>query len=198
MRANMYSNENVKSLSFKSFLIKAAENKIVWIISFSILTAIAAQFTIPVKPVPFTLQTVAVLLSGAFLGAKRGAYSQLFYLALGVIGLPVFAQIPDGAIGFTRLFGPTGGYLLAFPLAALITGYLIELNKSYAIVVASMFIGALVIILFGTLYLHLFFIRDFSEAVKVGAGIFSIWTVVKVFAAAAIYSGITKRNSKKS
>ncbi len=193
----MRSNETAKSLSFKSVLLKAAENKIVWIISFSFLTAIAAQFTIPVKPVPFTLQTVAVLLAGAFLGAKKGAYSQLLYLALGVIGLPVFAQIPDGAIGFARLFGPTGGYLLAFPLAAFITGYLIEINKSYAIVVSSMFIGAIVIILVGTLYLHLFFIKNFSEAVEAGAAIFSMWTVIKVFAAATIYFGITKRNTKK-
>ena len=60
-----------------------------WIFSFALLTAVAAQITIPVKPVPFTLQTMMVLLSGAFLGAKNGAYSQLAYLALGVLGFPV-------------------------------------------------------------------------------------------------------------
>ena len=80
----------VKNLSFRVFIQKVAENKFVWVLSFTILTAISAQIAIPVKPVPFTLQTMAVLLSGAFLGARKGAYSQLLYLFLGVIGLPVF------------------------------------------------------------------------------------------------------------
>ncbi len=194
----MNASETTKVFSLKNVLRIAAENKIVLVFSFAFLTAIAAQFTVPVKPVPFTLQTVAVLLSGAFLGAKRGALSQLIYLSLGIIGLPVFAQTPDGALGFARLMGPTGGYLFAFPLAAFVTGYLIEMNKSYVIVVSSMFIGSVIIIFFGTLYLHFFFIKDFSEAVKAGAAIFSIWTVIKVFAAAAIYFGIKKKNSNKS
>ena len=132
----MNTNNSIKALSLKSILKRVFENKIVVLLSFTFLTAITAQITIPVKPVPFTLQTMAVLLSGAILGAKRGALSQLFYLTLGIIGFPVFAQTPDGAIGFARLLGPTGGYLLAFPLAAFITGRLIEINKSYINVVS--------------------------------------------------------------
>jgi len=190
--------ETIKSSSLKNVLRKAAENKIVWVFSFTLLTAIAAQIAIPVKPVPFTLQTVAVLLAGAFLGAKMGALSQLIYLSLGIIGLPVFAQTPEGALGFARLMGPTGGYLFAFPLAAFISGYLIEMNKSYVVVVSSMFIGAFIIIFFGTFYLHIFFIKDFTQAVKAGAAIFSVWTVIKVFAAATIYFGIKRKNSNKS
>ena len=65
-----------------------------------------------------------VLLAGAFLGAKNGAYSQLLYIFLGAIGLPVFAQTADGTMGFARLIGPTGGYLLAFPIAAYLVGVL--------------------------------------------------------------------------
>lgn len=194
----MSTNETVRGLSFKNVLKKVAESKIIWIFSFTFLTAIAAQLTIPVKPVPFTLQTSAVLLAGAVLGAKKGAVSQLIYLALGIIGLPVFAQIPDGAVGFARLIGPTGGYLLAFPVAAYITGRLIELSSSYIVVVSSMFFGAIIIIFSGTLYLHLLYIKDFSLALKAGAAIFSIWTVAKVFAATIIYFGITKRTSDKS
>lgn len=190
--------ETAKVFSLKNLLRKASENRIEWILSFTILTAIAAQFTVPVKPVPFTLQTMAVLLSGAFLGSRKGAISQLIYLFLGIIGLPVFAQTPEGAFGFARLIGPTGGYLLAFPIAAYLTGRLIEINKSYVIVVSSMFIGSLVIIFFGTLYLYFFFIKDFNQAVIAGAAIFSIWTVIKVFAAATIYFGITKKSSNKS
>jgi biotin transport system substrate-specific component len=192
----MSTNETVRDLSFKSLLKRTIENKIVWMLSFTFLTAIAAQIAIPVKPVPFTLQTTAVLLAGALLGAKRGAASQLIYLALGIIGLPVFAQTPDGALGIARLLGPTGGYLLAFPIAAYLTGRLIEMNKSYITIVSSMFFGAIVIIFCGTLYLHLLFIKVFSEAVKAGAAIFTVWTVIKVLVATAVYFGITKRDSK--
>ncbi|RPI70932.1 MAG: biotin transporter BioY [Ignavibacteriales bacterium] len=194
----MNTNETVRIESFKNIFRRTIENKIVWVLSFTFLTAIASQFAIPVKPVPFTLQTIAVLLAGAVLGAKRGALSQLIYLALGITGLPVFAQTPDGALGFARLLGPTGGYLLAFPIAAYLTGRLIEINKSYITVVSSMFFGSIVIIFFGTIYLHLLFLNDFAQAVKAGAAVFTIWTVVKVFAATAIYFGITKRNSDKS
>ncbi|HSP88096.1 MAG TPA: biotin transporter BioY [Ignavibacteriaceae bacterium] len=98
----MNASETVKIFSLKNVLRKASENKIEWILSFTILTIISAQFAVPVKPVPFTLQTVAVLLSGAFLGSKKGAISQFIYLFLGIIGLPVFAQTPEGAIGFAR------------------------------------------------------------------------------------------------
>lgn len=193
----MNTNETIRIISLKYIFKRIIENKFVWVLSFTFLTAIAAQIAIPVKPVPFTLQTIAVLLSGAVLGAKRGALSQIFYLALGIIGLPVFAQTPDGALGFARLLGPTGGYLIAFPIAAFVTGRLIEINKSYITVVSSMFFGSIVIIFSGTMYLHLLFIDDLAVAIKAGAAIFSIWTVVKVFASTAIYFGITKKNTRK-
>lgn len=107
------------------------ESELFWILSFTILTIISAQVSIPVKPVPFTLQTMIVLLAGAFLGAKNGAYSQIIYIFLGAIGLPVFAQTADGTIGFARLIGPTGGYLLAFPIAAYLVGYMTGKNQKY-------------------------------------------------------------------
>src|SRR3970282_946058 len=182
----MNTNETVRGLSIKNVLKKVIENKVFWILSFTFITVAAAQITIPVKPVPFTLQTSAVLLAGAVLGAKRGAISQLIYLGLGIIGLPVFAQTPDGAIGFARLIGPTGGYLLAFPIAAYITGRLIELNKSYVVVFSSMFFGSIIIIFFGTLYLHLMFIKDFTLAVEAGVAILTFWSVIKGFSTTLI------------
>lgn len=170
----------------------AKSSSLFMIITFSILTAIAAQAAIPVKPVPFTLQTMMVVLAGAFLGARNGAYSQVLYLGLGAIGLPVFAQTPDGLIGFARLVGPTGGYLLAFPAAAYLTGLLIEKNRNYIPVVLSMFAGNALIIISGMTFLYAFYLREFSEALKAGAVIFSLWTVVKVFVSATIYTGIRK------
>jgi hypothetical protein len=111
-----------------TFLSSSFVARAIWITAFAGLTFIGAKIEIPVEPVPYTLQTLFVLLSGAFLGHIHGAMSQLLYLALGVIGIPVFA----GPIaGISKILGPTGGYLLAFPVAAFITGYLIRLRHSF-------------------------------------------------------------------
>lgn len=85
------------------------------------LTALAAQVSLPIpgSPVPVTGQTFAVLLTAAALGPARGVASQVLYLALGAIGLPVFTQ---GSHGMHVILGATGGYLVGFLLAALIMG----------------------------------------------------------------------------
>ena len=189
----MSANNNVKSQDAHGFLTNIFSYRLFWILSFSVLTAVSAQIAIPVRPVPFTLQTMMVLLSGAFLGARNGAYSQVIYVFSGVLGLPVFA---NGSMGLGVLFGPTGGYLLAFPAAAFLVGYLVESNNKYFSVVISMFLGSLTILGVGILYLDLFFIHNFIEAVKAGGVIFSVWMVIKIFAAAGIYSGISRKYSK--
>src|SRR5256885_1920874 len=101
-----------------------------------VLTAIAAQISIqlPFTPVPFTLQPLVVLVGGAVLGARLGMTSQIIYLALGIAGLPVFAASPALPQGAARLLGPTGGYLLSYPIAALLTGALAErgFDRRYA------------------------------------------------------------------
>ena len=87
----------------------------------ALVVALSAQIVVPVpfSPVPMTLQPLAVLVVGGLLGGAAGLGALLLYLALGIAGLPVFAA---GGSGVARLLGPTGGYLLAFPLAAWITG----------------------------------------------------------------------------
>jgi len=189
-------NHTAKNVSIKTITQRIAENKFVWVFSFTLLTAVSAQIAIPLKPVPLTLQTMAVLLSGAFLGARNGAYSQLLYLLLGVIGLPVFAQVPNGAIGFARLFGPTGGYLLAFPIAAFVTGYITEKYKTYTVVTLAMFLADLIILFTGVLFLYSFYVKDFWSAVVSGAAVFSIWMVIKTFVASVIYFGIKSRKTE--
>jgi biotin transport system substrate-specific component len=184
--------ERAKNSIIINTLTKIKSNQLIWIFSFTLMTAIAAQISIPVKPVPFTLQTMMVVLAGAFLGARNGAYSQMLYLLLGVIGLPVFAAAAE-PYGIARLFGPTGGYLLAFPLAAYVTGKLVQKYKSYFGVAASMFAGNIIVIVSGSVYLYAFFVRDFSTAVTAGAVLFSLWTVIKVIASAAVYYGIRKQ-----
>jgi biotin transport system substrate-specific component len=187
---------NIKSSKVLNAISAVSSSRLFWILSFSFLTAIAAQITVPVQPVPFTLQTMMVVLAGAFLGAKEGAYSQIIYLFLGCMGLPVFAQIPDYTIGFARLFGPTGGYLLAFPIAAFITGYIVREKKNYIRVILAMFAGNIFILLFGAAYLGVVYTKDLYAALIGGAAVFAVWMVVKVFAAASIYFGISKKYSK--
>jgi biotin transport system substrate-specific component len=83
------------------------------------VTAAAAQITIPISPVPFTLQVLAVILSGLLLGVRHGALAQAVYVLVGAIGVPVFAGF-KGGLGI--LLGPTGGYLISYPLAAAVAG----------------------------------------------------------------------------
>jgi biotin transport system substrate-specific component len=91
------------------------------IVGGALVVALSAQVAVPLPftPVPMTLQGLAVVLVGGTLGAAAGAGALVFYLVLGALGLPVFA---GGAAGVAKLLGPTGGYLLAFPVAAALVG----------------------------------------------------------------------------
>jgi biotin transport system substrate-specific component len=115
----------------------------------TMLTAAAAQVSVPLPftPVPFTLQPMVVLLGGAVLGPRLGFFSQVLYLAAGTAGLPVFAASPVLPQGVARLFGPTGGYLMSYPLAAFVTGALAVqgLDRRYLTSVAAMAAGLAII-----------------------------------------------------
>lgn len=128
------------------------------IVLFSLLTAASARiaFPLPFTPVPVTGQTFGVLLTGALLGGWRGFGAMLLYLAEGLAGLPVFA--PGKATGLAALAGPTGGYLIAFPLAALVVGLLAERgwDRTPGRVLLAMAAGSAVIYLHGAVYLTRF------------------------------------------
>ncbi len=113
--------------------------------------ALAAQIAVPIPgtAVPFTLQGLAVLLVGGLLGPGAGAAALVLYLAAGMAGLPVFA--PEGLPGVARLLGPTGGYLLAFPIAAAVTGFLARRRASTLSTVGHCTLAALL----GMLIIHL-------------------------------------------
>ena len=102
--------------------VPAALRQATAVIAGALLVALGAQVSIllPGTPVPMTFQVPAVLIVGGLLGPALGATSLAAYLLLGAVGLPVFA--PVGLPGLARLFGPTGGYLLALPLAAAVAG----------------------------------------------------------------------------
>ena len=96
------------------------------VIGASAVIAVCARLALPLPftPVPLTLANFGVLLVGLALGSKRGVASAALYLAWGTMGLPVFS--PVGVGGITQLLGPTGGYLLAYPVVAFVAGWLSE------------------------------------------------------------------------
>lgn len=165
-------------------------SQILWITGFAAATAVAARVEIPHYPVPYTLQTLVVLLAGAFLGARNGAVSQILYLTVGLLGLPVFS---GGGMGLIRILGPTGGYLLAFPIAAAVVGYLVTRRSGLVWSLLSMAAGLFLIFLSGTVQLYAVVFRDWGEAIGSGFLMFSWWDLLKLSAAATIYNEISKR-----
>ena len=154
------------------------------------MTAAAAQFTttVPFTAVPFTLTPIAVLLSGAVLGSRLGALSQVVYVLAGALGLAVFSPsltLPPGA---ARLLGPTGGYLMAYPLAAFVTGWLAEhgWDRRYLTSFAAMLVGLGLIYLGGVSWLAAAFLPSPAAAVAAGIAPFIVLDVLKVAAAAMI------------
>jgi biotin transport system substrate-specific component len=153
-------------------------------------TAASGQLAIPlaVTPVPFTLQPLVVLFAGAALGARLGAASQALFLTLGLAGLPVFAASPILPQGGARLLGPTGGYLLAFPLAAFIVGYFVDRGwLQHAVLAAVAFTAGLTTIyVAGIAGLMLTTGAPLVVAAAQGAGVFFVADLLKAIAAAAL------------
>ena len=171
-----------------NFLVQTA-----WIIFFTALTAVGAQVQIPHQPVPYTLQTFFVLLGAAFLGSRNGSLSQLLYLGIGLAGVPVFS---GGSFGLARLIGPSGGYLLSFPVAAIVVGYVVQRRTGYFWTLVGMFLGLVVVFTCGAAFLNFFYLHNFQESFVSGFLIFSWWDLVKLTAAAAIYNEFAKRYKK--
>jgi len=165
------------------------------------LTTAAAQISVPLPftAVPFTFQPMIVLLGGLALGSRLGATSQVLYLAAGIAGLPVFAASATLPPGPLRLLGPTGGYLMAYPIAAFLVGYLAErgLDRRYLTSVIAMLIGLEVIYMCGVLWLGLL-ARTAAGSAAIGvqaaimAGVvpFVLADVMKLLLAAAIVPGL--------
>ena len=148
--------------------------------------ALAAQISIPLgfTPVPLTGQTFAVLVVGSVLGSLRGALSLLLYLAVGIAGVPVYA---DHRHGWSVFSGATGGYIVGFVLAAILTGWLAEQNwdKRFASSISAMLSGSVVIYLCGVTWLHHFLGVSWSKTLNLGLYPFVPGDMLKVYLAAA-------------
>ena len=165
----------------------------------SAATAAAAQVSVPlgVTPVPLVLQDMVVLLGGAALGSRLGMSAQLLYLAAGIAGLPVFAASPVLPQGPLRLLGPTGGYLISYPFAAFLTGYLAErgFDRRYSTSVLAMAAGLVVIFTFGVTWIAMFArpaAVGFDAALRAGFYPFILGDVFKIFLGAAVLPGAWK------
>ena len=134
---------------------------------FGALTAVGAYIMIPLPPVPITMQTLFVNLAGALLGGYLGALSQVVYILLGVIGLPVFA---GGKAGVGVLIGPTGGYLIGFVVGAYIIGKLTSLRARPGLfwLIGSMAAGIAAVYTLGIVQLMLVAKLSFAKALAIG------------------------------
>jgi biotin transport system substrate-specific component len=164
-----------------------AARSIVLVTGGALLTAVCAQISIPIPgdPVPITGQTFAVLLTGAALGARRGALSQLLYVSLGLIGLPVYA---DGTSGTSVVFGATGGYLIGFIIAAWVVGRLAEarLDRTPVQALPMFTIGSLIIFAVGVPWLAVSAGVSLARAIELGFVPFIPGGIIKALAAAAL------------
>ncbi len=168
------------------------------VLFFAALTAAAAQISVPLPftQVPFTFQPTVVLLSGLVLGPRLGAASQVLYLAAGIAGLPVFAASATLPPGVWRLFGPTGGYLMSYPLAAFVAGAFARrgFDRRYLTSIVAMALGLVVIYTCGTLWLAYGSVGrtaiGLASAFATGVAPFVIADIVKLAAAAGIVPGL--------
>ncbi len=166
----------------------------VGIVGFAAALAVASHVAIPIPgtPVPMTLQPLAVVLAGLWLGPVAGAASMLVYLAAGAIGLPVFA--PGGSPGVARFFGPTGGYLLAYPVAAWIAGALSGWMPSLAGRVLASALGIAAIYAGGLSQLAIQ-TGSWEQAARLGSLPFLLMDGLKVVLGGLLSSGRSARSA---
>lgn len=154
----------------------------------TVLTAAAAQlsFPLPFTPVPFTIQPMIVLVGAAALGSRLGTLSQILYLTLGIAGLPVFAYAPELPQGIGRLLGPSGGYLMAYPIAAFATGWLAErgFDRRYLTSIAAMAIGLSIVFAGGVSWIAR--LAGLDTALATGLYPFIVVDIVKIVAAGLV------------
>jgi len=169
---------------------KAIIRDIALVLGFAVLTAICSKLKIEIGPVPITMQTFAVLISGILLGSKKGATSQLTYLLGGLAGIPWFSR----GGGLIYVLSPTFGYMLGFVLAAYFVGYLAERGwaKDIKTAILTMFIGSVIIYIPGLLYLAKFI--GLKSILIIGFYPFIFGDILKIVLAGFLLPLILKNN----
>ena len=174
--------ERVEKIAVPSLLRDAG-----LVIGASAVVALAARFAVPLPgtPVPLSLVNLAVLLVGLTLGAKRGLAAMVLYLAEGAAGLPVFS--PTGPGGIAQLLGPTGGFLMAYPVVAFIAGWAFQAGKKdFKGALLGATAGELLLFALGVNWLMVIFHVPLAQAAAWGLYPFFAAEVLKVISAAGI------------
>jgi biotin transport system substrate-specific component len=159
------------------------------VLSASLFVALCARVTLPLPftPVPLTLQNFGVLLVGLTLGSRRGFAALALYLIEGASGMPVFN--PAGPGGVAQLMGVTGGFLLAYPFAAGLAGWIAERGKASLARAAAAGVLAEVVLFAGGLSWLAVLTHSFAQALRFGLYWFVFAEVIKVMLAAAVSTG---------
>src|SRR5271154_3118810 len=164
----------------------------------SVLVAVCAHVSVPLlfTPVPLTLQTFAVLLLGLTLAPAAAFAALALYLVEGAAGMPVFS--PHGPGGVLQLMGPTGGYLLSYPFAAALTGFLAHRVRrtSFSSYAFSAAIGGLLILAIGASWFGLISHQAFGTALKMTVFPFLPGDALKICASAAAAMGVLKLRNR--
>lgn len=179
-----------KAVGQQGMLANSAARTTLLVVGGALFVALTAQIRIPLPftPVPITGQTLGVLLVGGLLGTRSGAAALLLYLLMGFVGLPFFT---GGASGIEQLFGATGGYLVAFPIAAALVGWLAERgwDRRFSTTVAAMLLGNLVIYVLGAGWLAFGVGLGLGKALTLGVLPFLIGDAIKMALAGVALPG---------
>jgi biotin transport system substrate-specific component len=154
------------------------------VVSASLFVALCARIYIPLPgtPVPLTVQNLGVLLVGLALGSRRGFAALALYLAEGAMGIPVFS--PHGLGGIAQILGPTGGYLIAYPFVAALTGYIFERGKpTFARAGVASLAGEVLLFTFGISWLYVY-THSLARALSFGLYWFIFAEIIKIMLAA--------------
>lgn len=163
--------------------------QVIGVVGFAALAALGAQARVYIWEVPVTFQTLAVYGAGLFLGSRNGALSMALYLLAG-LAFPVFAS---GAFGADYLLGATGGYLLSYPLVALLVGQLTERWTSFWGSAAAMTLGSVLLFASGVTWLHVAAGHaTWWESIVKGALLFIAFDLAKVWLAAGAHAGLRR------
>jgi biotin transport system substrate-specific component len=160
----------------------ASQIAIVFAASFFVAVCARIYIPLPGTPVPLTVQNLGVLLIGLALGSRRGFAALALYLAEGASGLPVFS--PHGLGGIAQILGPTGGYLVAYPFVAALTGYIFERGKAtFARAAFASLAGEVLLFTFGISWLYVL-THSLARALSFGLYWFIFAEVIKIMLAA--------------
>lgn len=163
--------------------------ELVQVSSAVIAIALLSQVVIPMKPVPFTGQTLGILLTAGLLGRKKGILAVFTYILLGTMGMPFFA---GGDFGLARLAGPTGGYLTGFAASAYLVGLLSDKGyfRTFRSAAVCMTAGNLVIYALGTIWLSKF--TGWENVMNAGVIPFIPGDIIKIVIAASLVPAASK------